>query len=250
MAGDRTPGGDVAIARRIIGLIDLTDLSDDCTPEAIDRLCSAAITPFGNVPAVCVWPAFVGQAKRLLQARRVLVATVVNFPGGGTDVGATVAETVEALHDGADEIDVVIPYHALLAGESQEVGRMVGAVKSAAGDLHVKAILETGELPDQTWVALAAELAIDAGADFVKTSTGKSPVSATPEAAHTMLEVIKASGRAVGLKPSGGIRTVADATTYLALADSVMGKQWATYSTFRFGASGLLGAALDEVRAG
>lgn len=236
-----------ALARRVLGLIDLTELGDHCEPGDIDRLCANAITPFGAVPAVCVWPAFVAQSRRLLAGTGVLVATVVNFPAGSADIAATVAETVAAIDDGADEIDTVIPYRSLLAGEPGLVVDLVAAVKSVAGELHVKAILETGSLPDQSWVALAAELAIEGGADFVKTSTGKTDRSATPEAVQTMLNVVRDAPRTVGLKPSGGIRTLADAGVYLALADEAMGAQWATAEHFRFGASALLDAVLAEL---
>ncbi len=227
-------------AQRILALIDLTNLDPQATAADIERLCADALTVHGPVAAVCVWPAFVAQCVHLLGASGVRVATVVNFPDGGEDVEAVVAATRQAVADGADEIDVVIPYRALLRGDSVAVIELVDAVVNAAGSAHVKAILETGELPDQPTVARATELAIAAGAAFVKTSTGTTPVSATPEAAHTMLEVIHGAGRPVGLKPSGGIRTVGQAAVYLDLADQVMGASWATPDTFRIGASSLL----------
>jgi deoxyribose-phosphate aldolase len=234
---------DVVSARRIRALIDLTDLGPACTEADIERLCRRAIDHHPCVAAVCVWPPFVARAARLLAGTGVKVATVVNFPGGGTDVAATLAETALALSDGADEIDLVIPFRALLAGDAEAARAMVVAVRAAVpAPKHLKVILETGSYPSQREVRAAADLAIDAGADFVKTSTGKTDRSATPEAARTLLEAIRDAGRAVGLKPSGGIRNVADAEAYLALADEVMGPQWAVPATFRFGASGLLDA--------
>lgn len=235
------------LAERVLASIDLTNLDDECTAADVDLLCRDAVTRFGHVAAVCVWPRFVAQSVHLLGSSPVRIATVVNFPHGGDDVDATVAETRQAIADGADEIDVVIPYRTFLAGNSVAVVEMVDAVKNAAGTAHVKAILETGELPDQPSVAQAAELAIAGGADFVKTSTGKTRVSATPEAAHTMLEVIRATPRPVGLKPSGGIRTLAQAEVYLDLADQVMGTDWVTPNSFRLGASSLLAAVLAEL---
>jgi deoxyribose-phosphate aldolase len=156
-------------------------------------------------------------------------------------------QTERAIVDGADEIDVVLPYRAFVAGDLERAADVLDVVRAAAGPLLVKVILETGELPDVTAVESAARFAVDHGADFVKTSTGKTPRSASPEAATAMLRVIAGAGRPVGIKPSGGIRTLADASTYLALADGAMGDGWATPATFRFGASGLLDALLAAI---
>ena len=238
---------DAALAAQVRGLIDLTNLDAACTAEAIDHLCARAIDHRPAVPAVCVWPAFVAQAVDLLQGKGVRVATVVNFPAGGNDVEATVAETQAVLAAGADEIDLVLPYRAFLAGDVAAASAMVRAVRATvSAPHHLKVILETGGYPDQVSVRAAADLAIAEGADFVKTSTGKTDRSATPEAVRSLLESIRHSGRSVGVKPSGGIRTLDDAAAYLALADEVMGPSWATAHTFRFGASGLLDA-VDEV---
>lgn len=234
---------DASDARRALGLVDLTDLSDDPTSEAITQLCRRATGPTGSTAAVCVWPRFVAQAHRLLAGSGVRVATVVNFPRGEDQVETVVAEARTALADGADEIDLVFPYRSFLAGRLDVVENLLDAVRACvATPARLKVILETGEYPDIDSIARAARLAIEHGADFVKTSTGKTPVSATPEAVRTMLEVIRSSGRPVGIKPSGGIRTLEDATVYLSLADEVMGEWWATPATFRFGASGLLDA--------
>lgn len=233
----------VARARRALASVDLTNLDDACTAEAVTELCRRAVGPFGQVAAVCVWPRFVVQAAGELAGSGVRIATVVNFPAGGDDIDATVAETVLAIADGADEVDLVLPYRAFLAGHADTSAAMVDAVRAAVPAPHrLKVILETGGYPSVELVASAAKLAIEHGADFVKTSTGKTATSATPEAARAMLIEIRRSNRAVGLKPSGGIRTLADAATYLAIADEVMGEQWATPHTFRFGASGLLDA--------
>lgn len=239
------------IARRALALVDLTDLGDHCTADDISRLCDRATGPFGNTAAVCVWPRFVAQAADRLRGSGVRVATVVNFPAGGTDVGATVAETAQAVADGADEVDVVLPYLSFLAGHTAVAASMVQAVRtSAQPPMKMKVILESGEYPDLDHVAAAARLAIEQGADFVKTSTGKTSVSATMGAAVTILEQIRRSGRPVGIKPSGGIRTLDDAARYLATADEMMGPAWATPATFRFGASGLLDALEAAVAAG
>lgn len=236
-------------AERILSLIDLTNLNDVCTDEDIGELCARAHGEFGTTAAVCVWPRFVDLSAALLKHTSIKVATVVNFPHGGTDVSAVVESTLAALDVGADEIDLVLPYQSMIKGDEASVVSMLQAVREIvhAPD-HLKVILETGELSDQGMIRRASELAIKAGADFIKTSTGKTKVSATPEAVTTMLQVIRDSGRPVGLKPSGGIRTVADAQQYLDLADGIMGPQWATPETFRFGASGLLDAVEAELR--
>ena len=239
---------EASLARRALALIDLTDLNDGCTDDDVRRLCARAVTPFGPVAAVCVWPRFVRTAKHELASTAVKVATVVDFPSGDEPIDQVVSTTERAIVDGADEIDVVLPYRALLAGDEERVVAMLRAVRAAVpAPRHLKVILETGELVGLDHVERAARLAIDHGADFVKTSTGKSKVSATPDAVRVMLQVISASDRPVGIKPSGGIRTVADAAVYLRLADEIMGPAWATPDTFRFGASGLLDAVLAAI---
>jgi deoxyribose-phosphate aldolase len=231
-------------ARRALALMDLTSLNDDDSDEGIESLCRRANTPAGTPAAVCVYPAFVTTARRTLQALnlagKVRVATVTNFPHGGDDVMAAARESREAVAAGADEVDVVFPYRALLAG-NEEVGReLVAACHQACGDATLKVILETGELADPVLIRRAAELAVAGGADFLKTSTGKVPVNATLPAAEILLEVIRDSGKAIGFKAAGGVRTAADARAYLELADRMMGKAWVTPEHFRFGASGLL----------
>lgn len=229
---------DAQIAQRALRCLDLTDLTDNCTDQAIDALCKKALDPHGPVAAVCVWPQFVKRAQENLKGSSVRIATVVNFPAGGEDVGRVTDDTQEALSDGANEIDLVIPYGAVRRGDLAIATEMVEAVRDLVDQGRLlKVILETGELKDDELIKTASRIAIEAGADFIKTSTGKTPVSATPEAAKIMLDAIKASGRNVGLKPSGGIRTVADAKVYLDLADSIMGPGWATPQTFRIGAS-------------
>jgi deoxyribose-phosphate aldolase len=236
-------------ARLAIGLVDLTDLGDTADPAAIDALCDRAVA--AGTAAVCVWPDFVAQATRRLAGADVAVATVVNFPSGGERGFATGVLTERALDDGADEIDVVLPYRAFAAGDRVRADAVLSTVRTVtSGRGLMKVILETGELADADLIGEAARFAIDHGADFVKTSTGKTPVSATTEAVRVMLEAIAAAGRPVGLKPSGGIRTAADAEIYLALVESVMGEGFLRPETFRFGASGLLDALLAATSGG
>jgi deoxyribose-phosphate aldolase len=224
-----------------LSLLDLTNLRDNCDEAAIEELCLRAQTPHGNVAAICIWPRFVAQARRILgSGHSVRIATVVNFPSGALTQDEVVQETRRAVEDGADEIDLVIPYRALISGNETAVTDMVKAVRQACPHSCLKTILETGEIKESGLIRKAAELSIAAGADFIKTSTGKVAVNATLEAADVMLRVIRDSKRRVGFKPAGGISTVADADLYLRLAETVMGPNWIMPSTFRFGASGLL----------
>ena len=230
-----------AVATRALSLLDLTNLKDDCTPEQIVSLCARAQTAFGPTAAICIWPRFVMQARTLLGPNSpVRIATVVNFPAGDAKIEDVLAETRDAVADGADDIDLVIPYRALMAGNEHAVTDMVTAVKAACGSAILKTILETGELKAKNLIRKASDLSIAAGADFIKTSTGKVGVNATLEAADIMLQAIRDSRKKVGFKPAGGIANVMDASLYLRLADTILGEDWAIPSTFRFGASGLL----------
>ncbi|MBM6596179.1 deoxyribose-phosphate aldolase [Microvirga pudoricolor] len=236
---------DKAVAQRALRCLDLTDLTDNCTNAAIDALCAKAVDPRGPVAAVCVWPQFVSHAREALKGSSVRIATVVNFPAGGEDIARVTDDTREALSDGADEIDLVLPYEAIRRGDLDTAREMVEAVRDVVdGGRLLKVILETGMIADPALIDTASRIAVEAGADFIKTSTGKTPVSATPEAAEIMLNVIKASDRPIGLKPSGGIRTTADAAFYMGLADRIMGPGWATPRTFRIGASSVFDALL------
>ncbi len=238
-------------AARALACLDLTDLSDTCAPAAVAALTRKAVTPHGPVAAVCVWPQFVSQAAGALRGSGVKTATVINFPAGGEDIERVMGDTAEALRDGADEIDLVIPWRALLRGDERAVRDIIGAARDLIpARARLKTILETGELREPALIRRACEIAIGAETHFVKTSTGKTAVSATPEAARIMLEAIRGSGKPVGFKASGGIRSLADAELYLGLADEIMGPGWARPATFRFGASGLIDALLAELDAG
>lgn len=243
--GDDSRTGPVELARRAIALIDLTDLDDAHRPDGIDELCARAAAH--GTAAVCVWPEFVSRCTSALAGTGVRVATVVNFPSGDEPTDDVVALTIGSVAAGADEIDVVIPWRAVIDGDVQRAVDLLDATRVASAGSTLKVIVESGELADQARVRELADLAIAAGAEFVKTSTGKTPTGATLDAAATILEAIAASDRRVGLKPSGGIRTLDDASAYLALADGAMGDGWATPDTFRFGASSLLDALLAVI---
>lgn len=239
----------VTAARRALAALDLTNLDAACDEAAITNLCRRARTPQGPVAAVCIWPRFVAQARRELDGSGIRIATVVNFPTGEEPPKYPRADARHALADGADEVDLVVPWRRLAAGHPQAVTDSVRDIKAVCGPATLKAILETGELADPALIRRAADAALAGGADFLKTSTGKAAVNATPEAAEILLRAILDSGREVGLKPAGGVRTTADAATYLALCDRLMGEGWATPARFRIGASGVLAALLATLDA-
>lgn len=227
-------------ARLALACLDLTSLNDGDTAADIDTLCRRAQTAFGPVAAVCVWPRFVAQARAALP-REIRVAAVANFPAGDLAVQRALADIQDIGTAGGDEVDVVLPYRALKAGRSGEVAEFLAEVRHASRPLTLKVIIESGELAEPALIAEATRLALAAGADFVKTSTGKSSISATPQAAEIMLREIAASGLAnAGFKASGGIRTVADARGYLLQGAAALGAGALHPQRFRFGASGLL----------
>lgn len=234
---------DRAIAARALACLDLTSLNDADTEARVAPLFAKATGNWGHVAAVCVWPRIVPYARKRFAGTDVKVATVVNFPHGRADFDIAQAETRAALAYGAQEVDMVFPYTAFLAGDEDTPLRLVERLKGLCGpEVALKVILESGALLTRPAIARASEIAIAGGADFLKTSTGKSKISATLEAADAMLGAIRASGAKVGFKASGGIRSLAQARAYLALADGVMGAGWARPDSFRFGASGLADA--------
>ncbi len=241
---------DLNISSRLaLQLMDLTSLNDDDTPEKIIKLCHQARTEAGNTAAICIYPRFIPLARKTLNSLNlndVTIATVTNFPAGGDDIDIAVTETKAAIAYGADEVDVVFPYKAFMAGDEEIGAELVRCCKAACGNSAIlKVIIETGELKDPSLIRKASDICIEAGADFIKTSTGKVSVNATPESARIMLEAIRDSGKKqVGFKPAGGIRSAEDAALHLELAEEIMGKGWADRNHYRFGASSLLGNLL------
>ena len=221
----------------LIGLLDLTDLSDHCKESEIAALCKKAMTPALQPAALCLWPQFVGFAQRMI-GQAIPVATVINFPGGGDDIEFVLADLDEAIRDGADEIDLVFPWRAFLAGETTLAADMVEAAKERCGPRPLKVILETGALPDAEAIAAASRCALRAGADFLKTSTGKIETGATEDAARVMLETIRDHGNRAGFKASGGIRSFDQAKRYYDLFVTICGEP-VTKARFRIGASTL-----------
>ena len=229
-------------ARTALACLDLTSLNDADTEADIAKLCQRAQRLFGPVAAVCVWPRLAAFARAQLPAS-IAVAAVANFPHGNTDVDAAVQDTLQIVQAGAQEVDVVLPYQALLAGDDKAVTQLLTAVRNACPGLLLKVILETGELKTPALIQRASQLALQAGADFLKTSTGKSPVNATLEAAQVMLAAIAvgpAAKEKVGFKASGGIRTVQEAFAYETLVQQMLGVDALNPKRFRIGASSLL----------
>ncbi len=242
-----------------IQMVDLTTLEGADTPGKVRAMCAKAVHPdpddptVPSVAAVCVYPDLVADAVAALRGTGVKVAAVATaFPSGRSSLEVKVADTTLAVAAGADEIDMVIDRGAFLAGDYRKVYEEIAAVKAACGAAHLKVILETGELATYDNVRRASWLAMLAGADFIKTSTGKISPAATPPVVLVMLEAVRdffaRTGRRVGVKAAGGIRTAKDAIKYLVLVNETAGEDWLTPEYFRLGASSLLNDLLMQRR--
>ena len=227
-------------ARIALACLDLTSLNDSDDAAAIDALVVRAKNGAGRPVALCVWPRFVAQARAALP-REVAVAAVANFPDGALDLPRALADTRAIVDAGGDEVDLVLPWRAMLGGEAAAAARLVAAVRDACPRQRLKLIIESGELPLPETIRQACRVGLAAGVDFLKTSTGKTAHGASLEAARLMLEEIAAQPRPVGFKASGGVRTVADATGYIELVREHLGAAALVPQRLRFGASGLLG---------
>ena len=244
--------------KTIFQCIDFTTLEAFDNETKINDFCSKALSFKDNdlhisVPAVCIYSPFVRQAKELLRGSGIKVATVAcAFPSGQMPFELKRREVEYCVEQGADEVDMVISRGTFLAGRLDEVYEEIKSVREAcAPPVRLKVILETGELKSVENIRRASEIAINAGADFIKTSTGKSPVSATPLAAIIMCDTIKeyyeATGRMVGFKPAGGMSTIDDALTYFYTVREVLGERWLNKDYFRVGTSRLAGKVMDEL---
>ena len=244
--------------KTIFQCIDFTTLEAFDNETKINDFCSKALSFKDNdlhisVPAVCIYSPFVKQAKELLRGSGIKVATVAcAFPSGQMPFELKRREVEYCVEQGADEVDMVISRGTFLAGRLDEVYEEIKSVREAcAPPVRLKVILETGELKSVENIRRASEIAINAGADFIKTSTGKSPVSATPLAAIIMCDTIKeyfeATGRMVGFKPAGGMSTIDDALTYFYIVREVLGERWLNKDYFRVGTSRLAGKVMDEL---
>ncbi len=245
-----------------MSMIDLTTLEGKDSPEKVRSLCRKAIRPFESdeavlgvrvpsVGAVCVYPTLVPIAKEEVAGSTVKVAAVATgFPSGQYPIAVRLEDTTRAVEAGADEIDMVISRGAFLAGRYDEVAEEIAQVKAACGAAHLKVILETGELETYDNIRRASDLAIGAGADFIKTSTGKVQPAATLASTLVMLEAIRdcflRTGKVIGMKPAGGIRTAKQALQYLVMVKETLGDAWLTPHRFRIGASTLANDLLRQ----
>jgi deoxyribose-phosphate aldolase len=238
-------------------MIDLTTLEGADTPGKVRHLCAKAVCPdagrpeIPSVAAVCVYPSLVGVAREAVHGTGVAVASVsTGFPSGQTSLGIKLDETREAVAAGATEIDMVISRDAYLSGDDARVVHEIEAVKEACGDAHLKVILETSEMPTYAHVRHASQLAIDAGADWIKTSTGKKPPGATPGVVLVMLETVRdhawKTGQIIGVKAAGGVSTTKAAMHMLVLVKETLGDAALTPQRFRIGASSLLNDLLMQ----
>jgi deoxyribose-phosphate aldolase len=239
-----------------IRMIDLTTLEGADTPGKVRALCAKAVRPDPSDPtcpsvaAVCVYPSMVPIAVEAVRGCVHVASVATAFPSGQAPRAVKLADTEAAVHDGADEIDMVISRGAFLAGRYLDVFEEIRSIKESCGAAHLKVILETGELATLDNVRRASWLAMLAGADFIKTSTGKVQPAATLPVTLVMLEAVRdfrsATGKVVGVKPAGGIRTAKDAIKYLVLVNETVGDDWLDPGRFRFGASTLLNDLLMQ----
>lgn len=244
--------------KKILSLIDLTTLEGSDTEKKIISLCNKAKgyklkgKGIPNVAAVCVYPPFVKIAKKNLEDTGIKVASVAGaFPSGQSPLFVKIEEVKYAINEGADEIDMVISRGKFLEGNYQEVFDEISAIKDVCGDKHLKVILETGELESLKNIRKASEIAINAGADFIKTSTGKISPAATEPAFIVMLDTIKEyyekTEKMIGVKPAGGISEPWQALNYLVLVKDILGDKWLNKNYFRIGASRLADKILTEI---
>ncbi|KAA3619920.1 MAG: deoxyribose-phosphate aldolase [Calditrichaeota bacterium] len=254
---------------KCIEMIDLTTLEGADTVGKVKQLCTKArfpvtsefaeelaryknFQPIPSVAAVCVYPSMVATAREALKGTKIRVASVATaFPAGQVPLKTRLKDVKDAVSAGADEIDMVINRGAFLAGDFQTVYDEIIQVKEVCGSAHLKVILETGELATFDNVRLASEIAMEAGGDFIKTSTGKVAPAATMPVTLVMLQAIldfyDRTGKIIGMKPAGGIRNAKQAVHYLCMVNEVMGSMWLTPELFRFGASSLLNDILKQI---
>ena len=246
------------VYKRCFNSIDLTSLKETDTEEEIRSMVEKVnnfeenFPDIPNVGAICVFPSMVSTVKATLTEPVGIAAVSAGFPASQTFIEVKVAETAMCVMEGATEIDVVISVGKFLAGKYDEVFEELTEIKSACRDAHLKVILETGALKTAANIKKASVLAMAAGADFIKTSTGKIPVAATPEATFIMCTAIKdwneKTGAKVGYKPAGGIATAEDAVKHYTLVKEILGDEWLNNKLFRFGASSLANKLLSSIR--
>jgi len=246
------------LLKKLFSFIDLTTLNTDDNTHTAKRFCknlNAFTENFPDIPpvaAICIYPALLDTVKENLKDKNVNIAAVgAGFPSSQTFLSVKIEECKLLVSKGVDEIDIVLSVGKFQAGEYQEIFDEIHSIKDTIGDIHLKVILETGLLKSSENIRLASLIAMEAGADFIKTSTGKLSPSATPEAVYSMATAIRdfhaVTGRMVGLKPAGGISNVDDAARYYSLIEQVLGKNWTKPEFFRIGASRLANNILSAI---
>jgi deoxyribose-phosphate aldolase len=244
--------------RKIFSCIDLTSLNTTDTTEKIKKMTSKVnnfnshFPDYENVAAICVYPLLVSTVKENLNVPEVKIASVgANFPSSQTFLSVKAAECELIINKGANEVDIVISVGTFLEKKYKKVISEIQIIKHSIGNANLKVILETGEIKTIDNIHLASILAMESNANFIKTSTGKTPVSATPEAVYTMCTAIKdfyeKTGKKVGIKPSGGVVTSEDAIIYYLIVEEVLGKEWLNKNLLRFGASRLANNILTDI---
>ncbi len=251
-------GAKLAGLKMVVSMMDLTTLEGKDTPGKVAYLCRKAMSPLDahygapRCAAVCVYPNLVRAAKMFVRGSKVRVAAVATaFPSGQMPLPVKLEDTRLAIEEGADEIDMVIDRGAFLAGDHDKVFDEIAATKEVCGETHLKVILETGELGSYDQVRLASDIAMRAGGDFIKTSTGKVTPAATMPVTLIMLEAIRdyfyQTGIRIGMKPAGGIKTAKEALAYLVMVKETLGDDWLSPELFRFGASTLANDVLMQI---
>lgn len=244
LSAQSVPFSEKEMCAKMLSFVDLTTLDGTDTQKRVSDLCKKAREY--QTAAVCVYPSYAFQVKKALEGSGINTACVAGgFPASQLPLKTKLFEVEQTLNDGADEIDMVISQGAFLEGDYKRVGAEIRAIKDCCGKAHLKVILETGNLETPDNIEKASVIAIDHGADFIKTSTGKTTVSATLEAFYVMLRVIEryaAQGKVIGIKPAGGISTVEGAIPYFKLVYQILGEQWINKERFRIGASRLADA--------
>ena len=243
--------------KTIFSCIDLTSLNTTDTSNSIKEMIdkintfSQKFPDIQNVAAFCSYPTFITKIKKIIIPQNVLIATVTGFPNAHTYLEVKIAETALAANDGADEIDTVISVDKVLEKKYDEIGEELEEIKYACRDSKLKVILETGAIKDYQKIYESSLIAMYAGADFIKTSTGKIDINATPEAAYIMcqsiLDFYEKTNKKVGFKVAGGIRTNKDAMLYYTIVEKILGKEWLNKNHFRIGASKLANELLSEI---
>jgi deoxyribose-phosphate aldolase len=230
-----------------MSLIDATCLDDKATEETILHLCQLVKSAPIRVASICVYPKWISVVKNYFEHSKMTITTVINFPKVTLDSQTMQTHIKAAIEDGADEIDIVFPYETYDIQKPQPTMQFLKSAKAACGDHILKVIIESGEAPSMEWIEKATNCVVQSGADFVKTSTGKTPMGATPEAVKAIAYALQEADRPCGLKISGGVRTIEQANNYLYIVESILGKSFITPSWLRFGASSLLEVCIQQV---